>query len=160
MNRRLALFDIDGVLADERHRQHHAINREWAEYFDHDRMKRDGVWRQGRELYENCHLVGFDVAYLTGRREDTRAVTEKWLRKKNFDTDLPLLMRPLRDRRPLAELKAAIIAEELRRGRYDEIWMFDDDPAVIEQVCQVQGAKARHCTWHVKPARMVRRALA
>lgn len=160
MTRRLAFLDLDGVIADERHRQQYAINRDWGQYFHPELMKQDAVWRQGRELYENCHLVGFDVAYLTGRREDTRPVTQKWLRKRDFDDELPLVMRPMADRRPLAELKAAIIAEELRRGGYDEIWMFDDDPYVIEKVCQVRGARGRHCTWHIKPNRMVKRGLA
>lgn len=160
MTRRLACLDLDGVLADERHRQHHAMRRDWGMYFHPELMGRDGVWRQGRELYENCHLSGFDVVYLTGRREDTREVTTVWLDGSRFDTDLPLLMRPVGDRRPLGELKAAVIADELRRGAYDEIWMFDDDPTVIEKVCRVRGATGRHCTWHVKPNRMVRRAVA
>lgn len=162
MTTRLALFDIDGVLADERHRTHHALARDWGAYFNPGLVKRDGVWAQGRLLYEDTHLAGFHVGYLTGRREDLRGVTTRWLGKEGFDPGLPLIMRSPRHRSSdgytLAVLKAGIVAEALHL--YDEVWLFDDDPAVIEAVSQVQGATAVHCTWHVKPARQVRLAVA
>lgn len=159
MSDRLAFIDLDGVIADERHRVHHALAREWGTYFSAELMRLDGVFRQGRELYENCILAGFDIAYLTGRREDTRPTTKRWLKRNGFDHKLPLIMRKLEDRRPLAKVKAGVVWEALEFG-YDEVYLYDDDPYVIEEVRQVTGARGRHCTWHIKPERMVRRQVA
>lgn len=154
---RLVFLDLDGVICDDRHRVQYALDREWGTYFG--LMDRDTVWRQGRELYEACVLAGFDVAYLTGRREDNFRVTRKWLKRHGFDHKLPLIMRLGPDRRPLAEVKAGVIAETLAFG-YDEVWLYDDDPHVIEQARPLIGPRARHCTWHIKPSRLVKRARA
>ncbi len=151
---RLALFDLDGVVCDDRHRVEFALNRDWCEYFG--RIGDDRPWPQGRELFDNAHILDFDIAYLTGRREDLRPGTRAWLRQHRFNHRLPLLMRQHEDRRPLAEVKAGVVAEALRH--YAEVIMYDDDPHVIELVSQVPGARARHCTWHIKPERLVKRA--
>lgn len=151
-SKRLALFDLDGVLADDRHRVHHALAREWVDYFA--KMDKDKVWPQGRELYDNAAMLGWDIMYCTGRREDTREMTRKWLKKKGFNHKLPLLMRPQEERAPLAVLKAGIVHG--LREKYETILLYDDDPAVIQQV----GRRGRHCTWYIKPERMVRRARA
>ncbi len=151
---RLAFLDLDGVICDDRHRVEYAIARMWGDYFG--LMDRDAVWPNGRELYETCIMAGFDVAYLTGRREDTRQVTRRWLKRFGFDHKLPLIMRMMDDRRPLAEVKAGVVAEALAFG-YHQVWMYDDDPHVIEQVSKVTGATGRHCTWYIKPDRMIKR---
>lgn len=154
---RLAFIDLDGVIADDRHRVQYALDRQWYEYFD--LMGDDKVWPQGQRLYEDCHLAGFDVAYLTGRREDTRRKTERWLKAHGFDHTLPLIMRKQEDRRRLAEVKKSVVAEAMHIYE-DGVWMYDDDPEVIEQVRTIPGARARHCTWHIKPKRLVKKAIA
>jgi hypothetical protein len=152
---RLAMLDLDGVLADDRHRVEHALRRDWGTYFD--LMRHDAVWPQGRDLYERVILAGFDLAYLTGRREQYAELTRKWLKRHEFDHDAPLIMRFDEDRRPLAQLKAAIVADAL--DLYDEVWLYDDDPHVIELVAGFgHPAVARHCTWYTKPVAMIKRA--
>ncbi len=154
MRRRLALVDLDGVVCDDRHRVHYAVDRDWNEYFA--RMDADAVWPQGRELIVNIDLAGFDdVAYCTGRRRDTEVTTLRWLKKHGFDYKLPLLMRHPNDRRPLAEVKAEVV--ESCADLYDEVWMFDDDPTVIAAVSAVERGFGYHCTWYTKPPRMIRR---
>lgn len=154
MNRRLALFDLDGVLCDDRHRVHHALAREWCEYFG--LMGLDKPWRQGRELHDNCIAVGFDaLGYCTGRREDTRGMTVAWLREHGYDHRAPLIMRGASDRRPLAEVKADVVTKLART--WDEVWLFDDDPHVIELASTVDRVVAYHCTWYIKPSRLVKK---
>jgi hypothetical protein len=153
---RLALLDLDGVIADDRHRVQHALARDWNEYFG--LMHRDAVWPQGRELYDAAVISDWTIGYCTGRREDTRQVTRRWLKHKGFDHQAPLIMRRHDDRRPLAELKAMIVREAL--DLYDQVIMYDDDPHVIEMVALVPGARAHHCQWYRKPDRMVRRGSA
>ncbi len=155
MIRRLALIDLDGVLADDRHRVQYAISRDWGTYFG--LMHLDDVWQQGRDLYENVPLAGFDeLAYCTGRRDDTRHTTRKWLKKAGFDHKAELIMRDTEDRRRLAEVKADVVGQRLRD--YDEVWMFDDDPEVISEVSKVERGVGYHCTWYIKPTRMVKKA--
>lgn len=161
---RLAVFDIDGVLADERHRTGYALARDWASYFEPERVAKDKVWPQGRRAYEDELMAGADVAYLTGRREDLRRPTQKWLRKKGFDDKAELIMRHPRHSTsggwPLGRLKAEIMFElsVIYDGR---VTLYEDDPAVCATVrLRVPAARVVHCTWHVKPERLVRRAVA
>lgn len=153
--RRLALLDLDGVICDDRHRVHHALERDWGAYFG--LMDRDAVWRQGKDLYEACTLTDWDIAYLTGRRDGYRPVTQLWLRKHGFDHRLPLLMRPDDSSTRLAVFKAEVVSA--MRGDYADLVLFDDDPEVIRVVGE-HGVKVRHCTWHIKPSKMVKKALA
>lgn len=157
---RLALLDLDGVICDDRHRVQYALCRDWGMYFG--LMEGDRVWARGRELYDACTLAGWDIAYLTGRREDTRRTTRRWLKAHGFDHHAPLLMRGLEDRRKLPELKAAVVAELLGQAcpRYREVVLYDDDPLVIEQVGRVAGARVHHCRWHIKHQRLVERGQA
>lgn len=164
MSGHLAVFDLDGVLADERHRTRHALARDWAAYFDPERVKKDKVWPQGRTAYENELLTGSEVAYLTGRREDIRPVTVKWLKRNDFDHEAELIMRHPRHSTsggyPLPVLKAGILRElgHLYDGR---VTLYEDDPAVCAEVRRVlPELKVMHCTWHIKPERLVRRAVA
>lgn len=150
---RLALFDLDGVLADDRHRQAHALARDWGLYFA--LMSDDGVWRQGKEIYEGATLTGWHVGYLTGRREQYRDKTLAWLRAHGFDDTRPLLMRPDDSRTVLAEYKAGVLAA---MKEYDELMLYDDDPEVIRVVGKLPHVRVKHCAWHVKPAKMVKSA--
>jgi hypothetical protein len=126
----IAVFDVDGVVADVRHRLHHVARRpkDWGRFFaaaDRDPGLPEGI-ELAREYARSHRLV-----WLTGRPEHLREVTEGWLR----DHDLPvetLLMRPGGDRRPALAFKA----EQLRRlGRTGRIALVvDDDPAVVAKL--------------------------
>jgi len=156
MSDRLALVDIDGLVADTRHRDAYAINRDWGTYFS--MAGDDGLWQEGFDLVEKLEMIGYDIAWLTGRREDMRPLTEKWLRKKGFP-DFPLIMRKMEDRTKLALLKAGVIFDASLLYP-DGVLMYDDDPWVIEEADNVLPGSGRHCTWYVKPASVVRRAVA
>lgn len=147
------LLDLDGVICDDRHRVQHALDREWGTYFG--LMVNDTPWPQGRQLYDAAILTGWDFAYLTGRREDTREWTLQWLVAHGYAVDVPLLMRPQDERRKLGELKADVVRQLLRK--VPRVRLYDDDPDVIEHVAAVPGAEAYHCTWHIKPKRLVHR---
>ncbi len=157
MSRRLALYDIDGVIADTRHRDAYAVARDWGMYFS--LMHLDGVWRQGVETLEYVLMCYDDVEFLTGRREDTREVTLAWLGKilpKPLRQDVKLRMRAIDDRTPLAELKARHIAEAMPRYP-GGVALWDDDPAVIDAANRVLPGAGRWCTWYTKPESIVRR---
>lgn len=147
-DRPLAVIDLDGVVADVRHRLHHVEGhpRNWAAFFagiPHDPALEEGV-ALVRELATRC-----DVVYLTGRPERTRPETLAWLARH----DLPqgrLVMRREQDRRPARIAKLGLLAR-IAAGRAVET-VVDDDPAV----CAALAAAG----WPVLQADFVERARA
>ena len=140
--RPIAVFDIDGVLADVRHRLHHleARPQRWERFFtaaDRDPLLSEGAERLRAALAEH------DVVYLTGRPERSRRLTERWLRLHGLPTR-PLLMREDDDYRPARWMQR----EALRRlaATRDIASVLDDDPAVV-QVLAADGWPVELATW-------------
>lgn len=124
--RPLAVFDIDGVLSDARHRQRHLEHRpkHWDAFFAgvaNDPPLPTGV-ALAREAAGDC-----DVVYLTGRPERCRADTANWLQRHQLPAGR-LVMRRERDRRPARTAKLELLTE-LAVGRTVAI-VVDDDEAV------------------------------
>src|SRR3954467_2568573 len=78
VSRPLAVIDLDGVVADVRHRLHHisGSRKNWSAFFAG--VGDDDVLPEGRAVLDR--LAGdHEIVYLTGRPERTRADTEAWL---------------------------------------------------------------------------------
>ncbi len=125
-DRPLAVFDLDGTLADVRHRLHHLQGRpkHWDAFFDaagEDPPLPDGL-ALVRESARDC-----DVVYVTGRPERCRADTLAWLSRHGLPLG-ELAMRRAGDRRPARLAKPAL----LRRLAGDRVVavVVDDDEAV------------------------------
>jgi hypothetical protein len=137
-----AVIDIDGVIADVRHRVHHLEGRpkQWDEFFA--AATADGVLPQGlaraRELAAQC-----DVVYLTGRPERCRRDTIDWLARHDFPQG-EVMMRPDTDRRPARLFKVQALHQLARRQ--DVHLVVDDDDAVVAAV-QSAGYPVEHATW-------------
>ena len=140
--RPLAVFDIDGVLADVRHRLHHleAYPQRWERFFQ--AADRDPLLDEGADRLRAA-LVDHDVIYLTGRPERNRRLTERWLRHHGLPTR-PLLMRSDADHRPARWMKR----EALRTlaATRDIVSVLDDDPAVVA-VLEEDGWPVELATW-------------
>jgi phosphoglycolate phosphatase-like HAD superfamily hydrolase len=122
----LAVFDVDGVVADVRHRLHHVARspKNWQRFFAG--AADDPPLETGVELARRWSAE-HDLVWLTGRPESLRRVTERWLR----DQGLParrVLMRPASDRRPATLYKADRLDGLARRSRIAVV--VDDDPQV------------------------------
>src|SRR5689334_10366607 len=101
--RPLAVIDIDGVVADVRHRLRFLDRRpkDWDGFFaaaEHDLPLEVGLTLV-REL-----AAGHDVVWLTGRPERLRKVTTAWLDRYGLPSG-PMHMRGNRDRRPARTFK-------------------------------------------------------
>ena len=139
--RPLAVFDLDGTLADVRHRLHHLERRpkDWDAFFDaarHDPPLETGL-ALVRESAHDCEVV-----YVTGRPERCRADTLAWLREHGLPEG-ELAMRRRGDRRPARVAKVQLL-RRLARGRVVAV-VVDDD----EQVCDAYEAEG----WTVLRAR-------
>ena len=105
-DRPVAVFDIDGVLADVSHRLHYlqSYPQRWDRFFaaaDRDPLLAEGAARL------RAALVDHDVLYLTGRPERSRRLTKAWLRRHGLPTG-PLIMREDEDYRPARWMKREV----------------------------------------------------
>ena len=137
-----AVLDIDGVLADVRHRLHHLDSRpkNWDAFFA--AAPSDPLLVEGLEVALDLASKN-EIVYLTGRPERCRADTQAWLDKYGFPHGR-LIMRRNHDRRParmtkIEELKA------LQQARPVAL-LVDDDGRVVEAAAAV-GFVTRHATW-------------
>jgi phosphoglycolate phosphatase-like HAD superfamily hydrolase len=140
--RPLAVFDVDGVLADVTHRLHHlrARPQRWERFFQ--AADRDPLLDEGADRLRAA-LTDHDVIYLTGRPERTRRLTERWLARHDLPTG-PLLMREDRDSRPARWMKREVL-RKLGTTR-DVVSVLDDDPAVVA-VLEADGWPVELATW-------------
>ena len=136
MTRPLAVFDVDGVLADVRHRLRHVERqpKDWDAFFA--AAVSDPPLAQGVALAvasaEEC-----DVVYVTGRPERCRADTLAWFARHGLPQG-ELAMRGPRDRRPARVAKLELL-RHLAQDRVVAV-VVDDDL----QVCRAyEGAGYR-----------------
>lgn len=140
MTATFAVFDVDGVLADVRHRLHHLRTRDWDAFFaeaPHDPLLEEGRRRVVEAAAEHA------IVYLSGRPERLRAVTQAWLDSH----DLPagaLVLRGRRDRRPARVVKPELLAGVARAGRV--VLVVDDDAAVCAALRRL-GYPVEQATW-------------
>ena len=142
MSKPLAVFDIDGVLADVRHRLHHVERKpkHWDAFFDaavDDPPLPQGV-ALAQESAKDCEVV-----YVTGRPERCRADTLEWFARHGLPQGQLSMRRP-RDFRPARVAKLDL----LRRlaGERTVAVVVDDD----EQVCdayEAAGFRVLRASW-------------
>jgi len=70
------------------------------------------------------------IIFVSGRKEDYRGVTRKWLDDLGFNI-YPLFMRPLNDNRKDVIVKQEIYEREIK-GQYKVLWVLDDRNQVVE----------------------------
>ena len=139
-SRPLAVFDIDGVLADVSHRLHFLDVHRWEKFFA--AAHADPLLDEGAERLEEA-LDLYDVVYLTGRPERNRRLTERWLASFGLPTG-PLFMRSDDDLRPARYVKREVV-RRLSQDR-EVAMILDDDPAVV-RVLADDGWPVELATW-------------
>ena len=144
--RPLAVFDVDGVLADVRHRVHHVERRpkDWDAFFA--AAVDDPPLAPGLAL-AHASAQDCEVVYVTGRPERCRRDTLDWFRRHGLPEGR-LVMRDPGDRRPARFAKPQLL-RRLARGRVVAV-VVDDD----EQVCaayESAGWRVLRATWMTAP---------
>ncbi|MGI8677725.1 MAG: hypothetical protein ACR2LX_03375 [Jatrophihabitans sp.] len=136
----LAVFDVDGVVADVRHRLHHLEHgRSWNRFFE--AAARDALLVEGARLVADLGCE-HEIVWLTGRPEWLRDVTEDWFTAH----DLPaaeLHMRPAGDDRPAARYKLEILRGMEARG----VAAFVDDDDEVVRAALAAGFPAVLADW-------------
>jgi hypothetical protein len=126
--RPLAIVDLDGVVADVRHRLHHLERRpkNWTAFFA--AARHDGVHPEGVAVVETLGR-DHEIVFLTGRPHHLLDETVRWLDDHGLGGHR-VVMRPAGDRRPAAVVKLELLAE-LADGRKIGI-VVDDDRLVLD----------------------------
>lgn len=145
----LAVFDIDGVVADVRHRLHHLERHAWDDFFDG--ADTDPLLAEGARLVSELGHQ-HEIVWLTGRPEWLRSVTDKWLRAHGLPT-AELHMRPFGDYRPARRYKISVLQTLASRGVAAVV---DDDDEVVQAALRA-GFPAVLADW-VPRAGVLRRA--
>lgn len=138
----LAVLDIDGVLADVRHRLPYVQRRpkDWRAFFD--AAPNDTPLPEGLARAKDLAARG-DVVYLTGRPERCRMDTEVWLETHGFPKAI-VVMRPDTDRRPARLYKL----EEVRRlAKSAEIDVIVDDDRLVVDSLAAAGFTVEYAQW-------------
>jgi len=142
VTRPLAVFDVDGVLADVRHRLRHVERRpkDWDAFFaaaPDDPPLPTGV-ALAVESARDC-----DIVYVTGRPERCRTDTLRWFRRHGLPEG-ELSMRPGRDRRPARQAKLELL-RRVAEGRV--VAMVVDDDAQVCQAYERAGYRVLRADW-------------
>lgn len=124
----VAMFDIDGTLADISHRLHHVQSKkDWEAFFAG--IKDDTVIEPVANLLDAVCL-SYPIILCSGRPERYRDATEAWL-AENFITYTKLYMRADDDHRPDHVVKAQILAG-IREDGYEPFIVVDDRQSVVD----------------------------
>jgi phosphoglycolate phosphatase-like HAD superfamily hydrolase len=126
-----AVVDIDGVVADVRHRLRFLDRRpkDWDAFFD--AAVDDPLLPEGAAVVAELAARGLTVVWVTGRPERCRRDTDRWLRRNRLPVG-DLHMRGDGDRRPARLTKLETI-RRLSRTQPVAI-VVDDDDAVVATV--------------------------
>ncbi len=148
-SRPLAVFDLDGTLADTAHRQRFLEQRprNWDAFFaaaPHDPPLAEGV-ALALEHAKEC-----EVLYLTGRPERCRKDTVAWIAAQGLPEGR-VRMRRDDDRRPARRTKLQIL-RELARDR--EIRVLVDDDELVCEDAERAGFRAVRARWAAASAEL------
>lgn len=131
---RCYVFDLDGTLADLRHRLHflhEAEKPDWRGFFAAcagDTLI-EPVARLLSDLWEGGHPDSCHIVILSGRSSECAVATEEWLFRHSIPYDR-LCMRREGDHRPDHTVKSEMLDTLLADG-YEPIMFFDDRDQVV-----------------------------
>ena len=125
----IAVFDIDGVVADVRHRLHFLDRspKNWHRFFQS--AATDNALSEGAELARIADR-DHELVWLTGRPEWIRDLTVDWLAACGLPAGRLLMRRP-GDHRAARLMKIEVLQSLSREPGAPIIAFVDDDPEVI-----------------------------
>ena len=125
------IFDLDGTLADIKHRRKFLENDtpDWKSF--NELMGDDTINDSVANLYKILWCSGeYEILIVTGRNEEYRSLTEQWLTWNQIPFK-EILMRPDKDFRPDHQIKEEMLNGLVSRGKNIE-FVVDDRNQVVE----------------------------
>lgn len=135
------VFDIDGTLADCKHRLHHieGDKKDWQSF--NSKCLLDAPIKTVGNILTTLSF-NYTIILLTGRSEEFRRETERWLKIAGLEPDC-LLMRKEDDYRKDYEMKSDYIDEI--QSRFEILSVFDDNKDVLEML-RIRGIHTFDCS--------------
>lgn len=124
------IFDIDGTLANGSHREHHIKKspKDWDTYFslclDDEPILPIVI------LLRTLHQAGQQIVYVSGRSDQVKELTERWLAWHGLPTG-PLYMRPTGNYIDDQILKGQFL-DQIKAEGYKPLMAFDDRNRVVK----------------------------
>lgn len=143
MKHDVVIFDIDGTLANNAHRQHYLDSKDWNGFFE--AMDEDEPIDSVCRLAQSMGFAPVKLVFCTGRPEKYRQVTLDWLKKRAeiFLLNENLMMRPDGDYRPDHEVKKEML-DKLRAEGY-KVWFVVDDRNSVVDMWRKNGVTCLQC---------------
>jgi hypothetical protein len=141
------IVDLDGTLCNAKHRLHHIEKapKDWDAFFAAAHADEPNQWCV--DLIRGLHKLGeYQIVFLTGRGEEDRKLTERWLLDHlpaGLVANSDLLMRPADDRRKDTQVKTEIYETQIAPN-YRVMLAIDDRCSVI-QMWRGLGVPALAC---------------
>lgn len=134
----VVVFDIDGTLANIEHRRHlvEAKPKDWKAF--NDGMTQDKIHDDIVDLLLIFHARGDKIILCSGRDEDYKAQTIKWMQENDIPFDA-LYMRKSKDRRSDDIIKVELL-NQIRKD-FGEPWMWFDDRDRVVNAIRDQGVR-------------------
>ena len=137
---KIIVFDIDGTLANTEHRKHWVASKpkNWAAWnagMANDTVHADIKWLLN--IFDN-RSHNTRIVFCSGRGEETRNVTEKWLADNDIYYDA-LYMRSESDYRKDSIVKVELL-EQIRKDYGEPFLWFDDRQQVVDAI-RAQGVR-------------------
>lgn len=136
----IAFFDIDGVLANCRHRLHYIEEGDKDGFYDDKNVLKDTLFDSGATLLRMFEDSGYKIIFTTSRRESCRRATLEWLDKKKLvkKYNAGLYMRSTGDYRKSWEVKKDLLVEAIENNEdlylKGQNYFIDDYPKNCEMV--------------------------
>jgi acid phosphatase class B len=132
MTNKVIVFDIDGTLADVTHRRQFVATKpkNWPAW--NAGMIRDTVHEDIAEMLKLFASQGYQIVLCSGRGNETREVTTKWLN----DNSIPfnqLFMRRAGDYRQDSIVKVELL-QQIRQWHGEPFIWFDDRQQVVDAI--------------------------
>jgi hypothetical protein len=135
---KVIVFDIDGTIANTEHRKHWVASKpkNWAAW--NAGMALDTPHADIVELLDMFAARGDRIILCSGRGEETRGVTETWLRQHSIEFNA-LYMRSEGDYRKDSIVKVELL-EQIRKDYGEPFLWFDDRQQVVDAI-RAQGVR-------------------
>ena len=135
---KIVVFDIDGTLANVDHRRKYIATkpRNWAAW--DAAMGADTVHEDIKELLDTLRNAGNTIILCSGRGEDTRGVTERWMAENGIRYDA-LYMRAAKDYRQDSIVKVELL-DRIREDHGEPFLWIDDRQQVVDAI-RAQGVR-------------------
>lgn len=140
---KIVIFDLDGVLADIRHRLHHieGENHNWIKFFSEcvdDKPNRNMI-----ELLISFIEFNYKIYILSGRSESVREKTMEWFDDYRVPIDF-MFLRPGTNYLPASILKREWLKKIIETEGKDNIFMVFDDEEKNVKMYRDAGIQSFH----------------